>query len=311
MDVGDDQHNWPAWDSDKGQLPSGDEAGERMSGYLDDEQARAVSGELDEPTRALSEQLPQDATQVYASMPVAPRAYLPDDATQAIPPVRDDAPGLSIFDEPTVTGATAVGVYRADDEPPNEPGRRLRSGVGRAMMVTGAVLGVLVLAYAIDLLVSWGDVPRGVTVAGVDVGGMARADAEQKLRRDLQPRFDQPVKITAGDVRSTLNPTESGLGVDWQATLEQAGQQPWSPITRLASFWSEREVGIVGKSDEPTLKKAVQKLASEEINHRKREGDITFKDVEGGEGAVTPVAVQPRQGQQLGPIEDAMVTIED
>jgi vancomycin resistance protein YoaR len=275
--VADDQHFWPAWDSDKGELPV---TGGSSSG---------------EPTQVTSR-------------------YLPDDATQAIPQVRDDGPagpGLGIFDAPTVSGVDPVGIYPADDEPPREPGRKLRSGVGRAMMVTGAALGVLVLAYGIDLLVSWGDVPRGVTVAGVDVGGMSRTDAEQKLRQELQPRFTQPVQITAGDVRATLNPEESGLGVDWQATLEQAGRQPLSPITRFTSFWTEREVGMVGKSDEPTLRKAVEQLAEDEINHKKREGNIVFKDVEGSAGAVTPVAVEPRQGQQLGPVEPAMETIEN
>ena len=335
--MADDQQNWPAWDSDAGSPPSGDDDRERMSGSLED----ALSGELDLSSGALSGSIDEpaaggapagrgqedDATQVYRAVPSAysdqdwsseatqvhpavsmPRD-VPEDATQAFPQVESES-GLGIFEEPTVRReAVAPGVYRADDEP-SGPRRKLRSGLGRAMMVTGAALGVLVLAYAVDMVVSWGDVPRGVTVAGVDVGGMSRTEAEQKLRQELQPRFDQPVKVTAGDVQATLDPAESGLGVDWQATLEQAGQQPWNPITRLTSFWEEREVGIVGKSDRPTLRKAVERLADDEINHRKREGDIKFKEVDGTD-AVEPVAVQPRQGQQLTAIDKAVDTIED
>src|SRR5690606_4470271 len=208
-----------------------------------------------------------EATQVHPAVSM-PRD-VPEDVTQAFLQVESES-GLGSVGEPTVRReAVAPGVYRADDEP-SGPRRKLRSGLGRAMMVTGAALGVLVLAYAADMVVSWGDVPRGVTVAGVDVGGMSRTEAEQKLRQELQPRFDQPVKVTEVAVQSTLGLAVSGLGDDWQAGLGQAWQLPWYPFTRLTSFCEEREVGFVGKSDRPTPRKAVERLADDEINQRKR-----------------------------------------
>jgi hypothetical protein len=51
--------------------------------------------------------------------------------------------------------------------PPKPPRRR------RALLLTGlAVVGLLVVLYAIDLISSSGSVPRGVTVAGQEIGAI-------------------------------------------------------------------------------------------------------------------------------------------
>jgi len=312
---------------------AGAASGGRGAGWPSESAGRGTewSDEATQIYHAVSSQAPDGATETWGDLPndrgydgateALPKSRMPEmaaGATEAFPRFDPDrapdgeAPDdLGLFDEPTVQREpVAHGIYRADDEP-EEPRRKLRSGLGRAMLVTGATLGVLMVAYVVDMVVSWGDVPRGVTVAGVDVGGLSRTAAEEKLRQELQPRFDKPVTVKAGDVETTLDPAESGLGVDWQATLEQAGKQPWNPITRLTSFWETREVGIVGKSDRPTLRKAVERLAKTKINHRKREGNITFKEIEGTDGAVQPVAVPPRQGQQLRSVDQAVETIED
>ena len=83
--------------------------------------------------------------------------------------------------------------------------------------------------------------PRGVTVGGVDIGGMGSAQAEQRLRNDLGEKVRQPVTVKAGNMSSQLEPTQSGLRVDWGKTVAQAGKQPLNPITRIKSFMkSER-----------------------------------------------------------------------
>lgn len=45
--------------------------------------------------------------------------------------------------------------------PPETPARKLRKGVARTMMIVGLALGLFVILYAVDLLSSAGDVPRG------------------------------------------------------------------------------------------------------------------------------------------------------
>ncbi|GAB3476492.1 VanW family protein [Amycolatopsis cihanbeyliensis] len=161
----------------------------------------------------------------------------------------------------------------------------------RGTLIAGAALGALVLIYGVDLLVSQGSVPRGVTVAGVDVGGMSEQEAEQKLRDEIEPRLTQPVQYAAGDVQASLDPKAAGLSLDWGATLEQAGDQPLNPVTRFLSFFSTEEIGVVTSAEPNQLETAMGDL-QEKIDHEPVEGTIKF------EGA-TPVPVEPKQGQQL------------
>ena len=174
--------------------------------------------------------------------------------------------------------------------PPVKPPRD-RKRVKRAGIIAGSVLGVLAALYAIDLLVSQGNVPRGVTVAGVEVGGLQRAEAEQKLRSEIEPRLVKPVAVQAGDVQATVEPARAGLSLDWASTLDQAGSQPLNPFTRIGSFFSSREVGVVTQADRPQLVNALANLR-EQTDRDPVEGTIRF------DGAKA-VAVDPKQGQRL------------
>jgi vancomycin resistance protein YoaR len=161
----------------------------------------------------------------------------------------------------------------------------------RILLIAACVLGVLAVVYGLDLLISSGNVPRGVTVAGVDVGGMSHADAEQKLREQIEPRLAKPIAVRAGDVETKIDPKTAGLTLDWGATLERAGSQPLSPITRVTSFFTSREVGFATSRDEAKLPAALESLRPT-TDHDPAEGTIRFEGVK-------PVAVDPKQGQKL------------
>ncbi|MBB4689375.1 VanW family protein [Amycolatopsis jiangsuensis] len=175
---------------------------------------------------------------------------------------------------------------------PDEPQRPApRRGLRRAGWISGGVLALLVVAYLIDLLTSQGQVPRGVVVAGVDVGGLERPVAERELRGTLEPRLAQPLRVTAGEARATLTPAEAGLRLDWSGTLDQAGDQPLNPFTRLASFFGSRDVGVVSLAEDDKLDAALDDLRGR-VDRDPVEGTVRF------DGA-TPVAVEPRPGQKL------------
>jgi vancomycin resistance protein YoaR len=67
-----------------------------------------------------------------------------------------------------------------------------------------AVAGVALLARAYTLRDS---VLPGVTVAGVDVGGLAPADARARIDAELGARLDQPVEIVVGDKSLRITPS--------------------------------------------------------------------------------------------------------
>ena len=120
---------------------------------------------------------------------------------------------------------------------------------------------------------------------------MDRADAERKLRGELDPRLGRALSLKIGDADETLDPTNAGLHLDWPATLDRAGSQPLNPITRLTSFFSNREVGVATRTDDGALTAAMEALRVKS-NREPAEGTIRF------EGA-TPVAVEPKSGQAL------------
>ncbi|HZG90409.1 MAG TPA: VanW family protein, partial [Pseudonocardia sp.] len=175
---------------------------------------------------------------------------------------------------------------RADLTEGPRPRRRRRGLIGVL-----AVVGVLVLLYVGDLVLSSGSVPRGVTAAGVDIGGMSLAAAEQELRAEIEPRTTRPVPVTVGDATSEIDPARAGLSVDWAGTLDRAGTQPLNPITRITSFFDEREVGIATNVDGEALDSALTEL-SPIVDRAPVEGGVRFEDT-------TPVAVDPVAGQQL------------
>ncbi|NMH98950.1 vanomycin resistance protein VanB [Pseudonocardia sp. K10HN5] len=136
-----------------------------------------------------------------------------------------------------------------------------------------------------------GGVPRGVSVAGLQVGGLTRGEAEQRLRAAIEPRATRPVAVTAGDVRTEIDPQAAGLQVDWGATLDQAGSQPLNPITRIASFFTTREVGVINSADERSVTTALEQLAPL-VDRQPVEGSVRFEGLK-------PVPVAPVDGRRL------------
>lgn len=216
-----------------------------------------------------------EATQVIprSSVAQAPSATGPaDPPTERIPV----AGGGAAFPPPTPLRGT---------------GRPGRPGSRRPLLIVAAVLAVLVLGYAADLFLSSGSVPRGVTVAGVGVGGLSLADAEQRLRTEIEPRTTVPVEVTVGEVSTQIDPTTAGLSVDWAGTLDRAGEQPLNPITRITSFFTQRELGVATTVDRAAVDGALGELGPI-VDRQPTEGTVRFE-------GTTPIAVDPVPGQQL------------
>lgn len=187
---------------------------------------------------------------------------------------------------------TDVPAFQAEEQPEAGPKRDGgKKGLRKAALAAGAVVGVLGVLYLVDVLVSQGDVPRGVTVAGVEVGGLDHASAEKKLREQIEPRLTHPVQLKAGDVTVELEPAKAGLTPDWAKTLEAAGEQPVNPITRLTSFFGNREVGFITQTDRTALTAAVDEVRGK-VDQDPVEGSIKF------DGA-TPAVAEAKQGRKL------------
>lgn len=83
------------------------------------------------------------------------------------------------------------------------------------------VLGLLLVLGLLYVGAAWwfGEkVPRGTTVAGVDIGGMSRADARDALTTGLGATVDAPVTLSSRAGSAELDPSDLGIAVDADAT---------------------------------------------------------------------------------------------
>ena len=80
------------------------------------------------------------------------------------------------------------------------------AAAGATLVVLGAGSALAGYAYA-------GDVPRGTTVMGVELGGLSRADAATRLRDALADRdaLAAPVKVRIGTPRLNRTSVRSRL----------------------------------------------------------------------------------------------------
>ncbi|SHE57688.1 VanW family protein [Streptoalloteichus hindustanus] len=246
-------------------------------------EATEVVAEQDGPVEGSGER-----TVVLA--PVATAAATTVAAAAAEPETRSAGTATALLDPPAEPAAERD-ADRTEPPPGGETRADRRRQARRAGIVAGAVGGALVLLYGLDLALSQGSVPRGVTVAGVEVGGMEPAAAEQKLREQIGPRLGKPVQVRAGDVQASLDPKSSGLELDWARTIADAGEQSLNPWTRLTSFFSTREVGVASRTDQTKLTAALEALRPK-TDREAAEGTIRFEGVK-------PVAVDPKPGQKL------------
>lgn len=95
----------------------------------------------------------------------------------------------------------------------------------RPVIIVTTLLVLLVLAtgaaWAVDQSRS-DKITAGVKVAGVDVGGLDRAAAEQRLKRQLLRPLREPVHIDHGRNHWTVDPVKAGLSVDIPGSVDAA-----------------------------------------------------------------------------------------
>ncbi|HQR25618.1 MAG TPA: VanW family protein [Nocardioides sp.] len=118
-----------------------------------------------------------------------------------------------------------------------EPEREAEGG----RVVLLLLLGLVVLfggAYVAAYLVGDARVPRGTTVAGVEVGGQTHEEAVATLRTALAERVGEPIAVTLDGRPASVDPVEAGLTVDYGASVDAAGaSRSWSPA-RLWDYYT-------------------------------------------------------------------------
>ena len=143
------------------------------------------------------------------------------------------------------------------------------------------LLGLVLLfsaLYVAGYLFTSDRIPRGTTVAGIKVGGMAPASAETKLAEGLEGRAAEPITVSANGQRGTIRPARAGLSVDVPSTVEQAGGgRSWDPVRMWDYFAGGEEQDAVVVVDQDALDEAVGKFAGR-VDVPAKEGKVTFSN---------------------------------
>jgi len=173
------------------------------------------------------------------------------------------------------------------------PGREKAGGRVVAFVVLGlVVLGAL--AYGALYVLAGDKVPRGTTVAGVDIGGMSRAEAERELDDALADRVDGSVTVKVGKRVEQVTAADAGLSVDVAGSVEAAGaERSWSPARLWDYFVGGDDLDAVVEVDDARMDALLKELA-ERVGTPPRDGDVVFED-----GGVR--VVEPRNGRAIDP----------
>ena len=185
---------------------------------------------------------------------------------------------------------TSVGDAPAEQMGPSDAGEtRKLSWRRRWAIVVGAVLVGACALYLVAYLVAGRDLPSGATVLGVEIGDLSRAEAEAKLSSELPAIVNTPIPVRVADEEQTfsLAPEQSGLAVDYEATVDSVPGASANPVSLVSALFGAGEIDPVPTVDRPALEAAISAVA-DPVNTEPVNGSIAFKD-----GAVVTSAAAP------------------
>jgi vancomycin resistance protein YoaR len=146
-------------------------------------------------------------------------------------------------------------------------------------VVPWLLFGLVVLFGALYVACYWftsDRIPRGTTVDGISIGGMAPAAARAKLQEGLDGRAAEPIHVVANGQRATIAPAEAGLGVDVPATVAASGGgRSWDPVRMWEYFAGGNDEQPVVTVDRAALDAAVARVA-DRVDVPATEGSVRF-----------------------------------
>jgi vancomycin resistance protein YoaR len=168
----------------------------------------------------------------------------------------------------------------------------------RALLAAGVVIVVMAAGLGLTSAYAYaGDVPRGTTVLGIDIGAMSRAEAVAALEAGLAGHAEElaaPVDVTVADTSGQLDPTDVGLAVDIEATVDRATGGSLNPLSAL---FGDRTVAPVVTVNAERLHERLNELAAD-AGEAMTMPEITFEGTE-------PVPTYPEPGLGLDPARSA------
>ena len=126
------------------------------------------------------------------------------------------------------------------------------------------ILGLIVLGLAVIYLLigffSGRVLAPGTSVAGIDIGGKSRTDAESTLRNELSDRTAETIELKAGEPSAKLDPEKAGISFDADATISRITGFTLNPTIIWDRLFGDDEVAPVIRVDDDKFEKATGKV---------------------------------------------------
>lgn len=181
---------------------------------------------------------------------------------------------------------------------PGAPEPAPRAGRKRIVLLAGAVTAVVLVAIGGTAAYGYaGEVPRGTSVLGIELGAKSKADAAAALRAGLADKAERlaaPVPVKLGERVVEVKPSDVGLTIDVDATVAAAVESGGGPFSRI---FGSREVAPVVTVDEAKADEVLRAALGKDAQAMTMPA-VTFS-------GTTPKAVYPKPGKGLDPAKSA------
>ncbi|WP_206154374.1 VanW family protein [Cellulosimicrobium aquatile] len=229
--------------------------------------------------------------------PDEPASPAPDAAGATAPteaPAGAPAEGSGATASATAAGAAAPSAFTPvppDDSREASPFEGFdedgpRRGWARGLLWTGIAVLVLGGLYTGAQWFYSDKVPSGTSVAGVDVGGLSRTAAEDRLESELGPRAAEPITLAAGEASTTLDPATAGLTFDAAGTAEELTSFSMNPARLWQHLFGGKDAEPLVTVDDAALDAQVEALRGS-LEIEPVDGAVQFVD---GAPTSTPAA---------------------
>ncbi|MFE9231447.1 VanW family protein [Cellulosimicrobium funkei] len=229
--------------------------------------------------------------------PDEPASPAPDAASASVPaeaPAGAPAEGPGATASATAAGTAAPSAFTPvppDDSREASPFEGFdedgpRRGWARGLLWTGIAVLVLGGLYTGAQWFYSDKVPSGTSVAGVDVGGLSRTAAEDRLESELGPRAAEPITLAAGEASTTLDPGTAGLTFDAAGTAEELTSFSMNPARLWQHLFGGKDAEPLVTVDDAALDAQVEALRGS-LEIEPVDGAVQFVD---GAPTSTPAA---------------------
>ncbi len=187
---------------------------------------------------------------------------------------------------------------------PDEGAPEVKNSKGKK---TGLIIAASVLLLALAYVgVAWffaDRVPADTTVAGVDVSGLTRSDAVDRLATELDDVITSEITVTLGESESAIDPESAGLDLDIDATVDQLVGFSLDPASVFGHLFGRGDYEPVINADTSALRQSLTSIASD-LDVAPVEGEVAIVD---GEVEIT----EPEDGVSIDVDEALPLIVED